>query len=334
MRIGIANDSPMAAEALSRVLASTPQHQIIWIARTGVEAVERCAKDRPDLILMDLFMPELNGVEATRRIMAVTPCAILIVTATVDSRSKQVFEALGAGALDAVSTPILGSEGFAGGAATFLAKLHALSWLIGRNDRRFPMPVTAAKENGRHPLIAIGASAGGPAALATILSDLPKDFHASIVIVQHVDEGFAGSLATWLNEQSAIPVKVATEGVVPPPGVALIAGTSNHLVFKSAQTLGYTPDPISHSYRPSVDVFFQSILSHWLGEVTALVLTGMGRDGAKGLKGLRDAGFHTIAQDRDTCVVYGMPKAAVEMQAAVEVLPLTSISQCLRKRHC
>jgi two-component system, chemotaxis family, response regulator WspF len=168
--------------------------------------------------------------------------------------------------------------------------------------------------------------------LAAILRALPKDFPAAIVIVQHVDEEFAPLLANWLNEQSAIPVRLAKEGDHPQRGVALIAGTNNHLVLKSNRALGYTPEPRAHSYRPSVDVFFESLLSHWRGELVAVLLTGMGRDGARGLKKLREAGFHTIAQDRESCVVYGMPKAAAEMGAAAEIVSLNDFPGVLRRQ--
>lgn len=332
MRIGIANDSVMAAAAMSRILAATQRHEIAWTASTGLEAVQRCLEDRPDLVLMDLRMPVMDGVEATRRIMAEAPCAILIVTATVNARTNDVFQALGAGALDAVSTPILGSDGNAPGAAAFLRKIDSISWIIGVGVRRAVAPPSDSPEsrgatNGR--LIAIGASAGGPAALATILAGLPRDLASPIVIVQHVDEEFAPLLATWLGEQSGLPVRVAKEGDRPQAGVPLIAGTKDHLVFKSAHQLGYTPEPRRHSYRPSVDVFFQSVVSHWHGDVVGVLLTGMGRDGAKGLEALKDAGFHTIAQNRESCVVYGMPKAAAELGAAVEILPLDQISRRL-----
>ena len=334
MRIAIVNDVPMAVEAVSRVLEQTSEHQVAWIARNGNEAVERCAEDRPDLILMDIVMPDLNGVEATRRIMANTPCAILIVTATIEGHAGKVFEALGAGALDVVKTPILGPDGRGEGAAALVAKIDILSRLItGKSSRpRTPDAVEApAVSPARNRLVAIGASAGGPAALATVLSGLPRDFSAAVVMVQHVDVQFAPLMAKWLRDQSTLPVRMAAEGDQPQPGEALLAGTNDHLIFVNGRELGYTSEPSTYSYRPSADVFFQSVLRHWKGDVVAVLLTGMGRDGAKGLKALRDAGALTIAQDRESCVVYGMPKAAVEMGAAVEVLPLEEIAPRLAR---
>jgi two-component system response regulator WspF len=334
MRIAIVNDSPMAVEAISRVVRAAPEHQIAWIARNGAEAVQRCAEDKPDLILMDLRMPGVDGVEATRRIMAATPCAILIVTATVNARASQVFEALGAGAIDAISTPILAGEKAAGGAAGLLAKIDVIRRLSGYdNGRSFDHAQTAAHPAPRRDrLVVIGASAGGPAALAKILGELPPDFPAAIVIIQHVDVEFAPLMANWLNDQSRLPVRMAVEGDRLEAGAVLMAATNDHLVFLNGRAVGYTPEPRDYSYRPSVDVFFESVVRHWKGEVVGVLLTGMGRDGAKGLKLLRESGALTIAQDRASSVVYGMPKAAAESGAAVEVLALDEIASRLLAR--
>jgi two-component system response regulator WspF len=150
-----------------------------------------------------------------------------------------------------------------------------------------------------------------------------------MVIVQHIDAQFAPSMASWLGEQSALTVRVAKERDHPQAGTALIAASNDHLIFIDSQTLSYTPEPRGCHYRPSVDVFFESVKNHWRGDVVAALLTGMGRDGAKGLKALRVAGAFTIAQDAGSCVVYGMPKAAAEMGAAVEILPLETIASSL-----
>src|SRR5207253_3072776 len=148
---------------------------------------------------------------------------------------------------------------------------------------------------------------------------------AAIIVVQHVDQQFAKGLAEWLAGQTSLPVRLAQSGDRPLPGTVLLAGTDNHLVFDESQRLAYTRMPVDSSYRPSVDVFFKSVADHWRGEVVALLLTGMGRDGAEGLRVLRDEGHHTIAQDRASSAVYGMPKAAAELNAAAEILPLDKI---------
>jgi two-component system chemotaxis response regulator CheB/two-component system response regulator WspF len=179
------------------------------------------------------------------------------------------------------------------------------------------------------PLVAIGASAGGPAALATLLAGLPKDFAAAIVIVQHVDAAFAAGMADWLNQQSALPVRIAREGDRPQAGVALLAATDDHLHLKLPNVLGYTPVPEETPYRPSVDVFFHSVVARWPARAVGVLLTGMGRDGAIGLKAMRTKGYHTIAQDEATSAVYGMPKAAAALDAAAAILPLPRIAAAL-----
>jgi two-component system response regulator WspF len=335
MRIAIVNDVMMAVEAVRRVVIGSSGHQLAWVALDGEDAVARCAADTPDLILMDLIMPKMGGVEATRRIMAGTPCAIVIVTANVDENSSKVFEAMGAGALDAVNTPVLESPAAdsypeaGNGAAALLAKIETIRKLIGAAppNRSSSSPIQSLENhNGSSgPLVVIGASAGGPAAVAKVLSQLPADFSAPIVIVQHVDSQFSQGLAEWLDYQTPLQVRLAAEGDRPSPAVVLLAANDNHLVFESPTRLTYTRYPLESSYRPSVDVFFKSVAGFWRGEVIAIILTGMGRDGAEGLRAVHEKGHHTIAQDRATSAVYGMPKAAVELQAATEILPLEQI---------
>ena len=176
------------------------------------------------------------------------------------------------------------------------------------------------------PLVAIGASAGGPAVLAHLLRRLPRAFPAAIVIIQHMDADMASGMAAWLGQDSAVTVRLATEGDRPTPGVALIAGTGDHLVLKGPNRLGYTPEPREYVYRPSVDAFFMSVSRVWRDAAVGVLLTGMGRDGAAGLKAMRDRGFHTIAQDAATSAVYGMPKAAARLDAAVDILPIDRIA--------
>ncbi len=175
------------------------------------------------------------------------------------------------------------------------------------------------------PLVAIGASAGGPEALATLLRVIPTSFGGSIVIVQHMDVRFADDLVAWLSTQSLLPIRTVRSGDHPMPGTVLLAATNDHLVFTSASRLAYAAEPRNTSSRPSVDVFFRSIQAYWRGAAIGVLLTGMGQDGAMGLRTLRNAGAVTIAQDQASSVVYGMPKAAHELDAAGEILPLLDI---------
>ena len=326
MRIGIVNDMPLAVEAIRRALALEPAHRIAWVASNGAEGVQHCAQDLPDLLLMDLLMPVMDGVEATRRIMAQSPCAILIATADVEQHVNRVFEAMGHGALDAVNTPSLAS-GKEADAAVFLRKIQNIGWLIGQNSvRKRGAPVAVPGASAARRLVAIGSSAGGPAALATLLKQLPSDFNAAVMLVQHVDEVFAAGMADWLSGESALPVRLACEGEQPQAGTVLLAGTNNHMRLQRNGELAYTEEPRSHVYRPSIDVFFDSVVEHWTGDAIGVLLTGMGRDGAQGLKNMRGRGFATIAQNQASCAVYGMPKAAAELDAAREILALERIA--------
>ncbi|MBS9477605.1 chemotaxis response regulator protein-glutamate methylesterase [Ancylobacter radicis] len=326
MRIGIVNDLPMAAELLRRIIVAAPEHQVAWIAGDGREAVASCARDLPDLVLMDITMPQMDGVEATRRIMAATPCPILLVTASIDANVSGVYEAMGHGALDAVDIPTVGTDVSAAPAATLLAKIAIIGKLVGdgRTGRASPPPAPAAGNARR--LVAIGASAGGPAAVAAILTRLPADFPAALVLVQHVDPKFVPGLANWLGQQARLPVRAAAEGDRPEAGTMLIAASGDHLVLGASGELAYTAAPRDYPYRPSVDVFFHSAARFWRGELVGVLLTGMGRDGAQGLLALRQAGHLTIAQDQKSSAVYGMPKAAAALSAAVDILPLDHIA--------
>ena len=350
MNIGVVNDVPMAVEALRRALALEPRFRVVWVARNGAEAVEYCRMQLPDLVLMDLIMPTMDGVEATRQIMTATPCPILVVTVSVGENARRVYEAMGHGALDAVDTPPLGAGDRRASAAPLLAKIALIERQFAARDRepsrtsaQFSVATepTSAPSSGaasasppaapdsRVPLVAIGASAGGPAALQILLAQLPPRLDATIVIIQHVDERFAAGMADWLSLHSPIPVRVAREGDRPVVGTVLLAGSADHLTFKGRDRLGYTPDPVDYPYRPSVDVFFKSACQHATQRVVGVILTGMGRDGAKGLKALRANGHHTISQDQHSSAVYGMPKAAAELDAAVEILPLARIAPAI-----
>ena len=333
MRIAIVNDLTIAVTALRRVLQTHPEYQVAWVARDGKEAVAKCAQDTPDLILMDLLMPVMDGVEATRQIMQKSPCAIFVVTASTEQNVTSVYEAMGYGAVDAVDTPVLGGD--SSDVSKLLTKIARIGKLLKSttSEKISPLASHQRQNNSRLavPLVAIGSSTGGPKALATILSKLPANFNSAIAIVQHVDAQFSSGLVEWLNQQSKLPVRLAAVGESLQKGTVLVAGTNDHLILKPDLTLGYTKDPINYPYRPSVDVFFKSLAQNWKHQGIGVLLTGMGRDGAEGLSALRLQGWHTIAQDKASCVVYGMPKAAVELNAAMEVLSPDDIATMLQK---
>ncbi|MBO3274811.1 chemotaxis-specific protein-glutamate methyltransferase CheB [Pseudomonas schmalbachii] len=327
MRIAIASDKPAVVADLRRLLAGEPAHHVLWVAADGVEAVERCALQAPDVLLLDLDLAPMGGVEATRLIMQFSPCAIMLVAADLEQGTSRVFEAMGHGAVDAMQLPaaLAGNPG-----QTLLRKLRNLAWLNAPDDSRpgaawSPRPVLRPASR----LVAIGASAGGPAALAELFAGLPESFSAAIVVVQHVEDAFTRGMADWLTTQSPIPVRLARGDETPQPGSILLAGGSNHLRLLKSGELNYSEEPCSHVYRPSIDVFFESVAQNWTGEAVGVLLTGMGRDGAQGLKLMRKRGFLTLAQDEGSCAVYGMPKAAAALGAAAEIRPLGEIARRL-----
>jgi two-component system response regulator WspF len=336
--VAIVNDSVFASEALRRIVSGSARHQVAWLAASGLDALHNCREDQPDLILMDLMMPHMDGVEATRQIMLQCPCPVIIVTALLDQNLGKVFQCLGEGALDVLSLPALGMQDGGAGAglgatpglaaseaqSALLGKIDMVAQLLGKGGRGAARPLVSRAAG--QTLVVIGASAGGPAALAAILEELPSDFGAPIIIVQHVDSQFASSMADWLNSHSNLPVRLAVEGDRPVAGQVLMAGTNNHLRFIDECILGYTVEPMVGSFRPSIDVFFESAVRFWGGSCVGVILTGMGRDGVAGLKLLRQAGALTIAQDCESSIVYGMPKGAFESGAAAEVLPLNRIA--------
>jgi two-component system response regulator WspF len=329
MRIAIVNDMQLAREALRRAVLAAPQHSVAWIATDGRQAIEQAKRDRPDLILMDLIMPDVDGVEATRRIMAETPCPILVVTSTVSGNFSKVYEAMGHGALDAVETPTLGPKGDLQGAASLLEKIARIGHLddvrTGLSSGFFATAVKSTKATALvPPLVLLGASTGGPNVLACLLQQLPRDLAAPLVIAQHVDESYASGLARWLANESALPVEIAVGGAEPQAGRVYLAASDADLALSRDRKFKYERDSQSW-YRPSVDALFLSAARNWPTPGTAVLLTGMGRDGAAGLLALRQLNWHTIAQDKGTSVVWGMPKAAVDMGAARAVLATSEI---------
>lgn len=327
MRVAIVNDLAIAREALRRTVLSVPGYTVAWDATDGDDAVAKAAADRPDVILMDLVMPRMNGVEATRAIMKRSPCPIVVVTATIPGNYDLVMRAMGAGALDAVETPTLGAASAVQSAGPLLGRLTKLA--ASRqptNPPTFPLlPAPQPRPANRHPpLVLFGSSTGGPEALATVLATFPADLPAVVLISQHICPSFAPGLVSWLNDRCRLPVRAAVAGETPAAGTVYVAVSNDHLIVGPDLKLRYTPDPRAWPYRPSANSLFFSGLA-WPGGGVAVLLTGMGPDGAEGLLRLRTAGWHTIAQDESTSVVYGMPKVAAELGAAAEVLPISRI---------
>lgn len=331
MRIAIVNDLALAREVLRRVVLAVPGNSIAWSAVDGEEAVKFAALDRPDAILMDLVMPNVDGAEATRRIMKASPCPIIVVTATVPGNFDLVYKALGAGARDAIETPTLGAAGTVANGEKLADRLTQLDLALRGVHPSEPAPTTRPTSMSVElpRLVAIGVSTGGPAALPVVLEALPRDFPAAILIAQHLDADYIPGLVERLAKQCRLPVRTAKAGDVPQPGTIYLAHTNDHMELSPRLRLNYTPLPKSAPYRPSADVLFSSLSVYCPRPGVAVLLTGMGTDGAEGLLRLRRIGWHTIAQDESTCVVYGMPRAAVELRAASEVLPLPLIGPAI-----
>ncbi len=337
MRIAIVNDLALAREVLRRLVESVPGYAVAWTAVDGAEAVNRAAADRPDVILMDLIMPVLDGADATRQIMAASPCPILIVTASLGANFGKVYEALGAGGLDAVRTPTFGSGGQIVGGAILLERLAKVARAGGVQNSVVSPAVPATRtvipahrpNSYLPPMIAIGASTGGPEAIAQVLTALAPAPVGPVVVVQHIAADFAVGLAGWLQRRAGLPVQVARAGDCPEPGRVYVAASDDHLLVRSDRRFAYVAEPKDYPYRPSIDVLFESLSVSWPEPAVAVLLTGMGSDGARGLGKLRKCGWYTIAQDSKTSIVYGMPKAAADLGAAIDILPLSQIGPAI-----
>lgn len=332
MKIGIVTRESGGLELLRRILHADRAYDVIWAARNVDEAVSHCAQQPADLVLLEMGSPASAAVEAVRRIMREAPCPILLVVNSIQDNAGPIFEAIGAGALDVI-TISHEHDTSAPGKPPLLAKLGMLRKLEFGKVSNIPA-VSSIQTKRPKQIVLLGASAGGPTALASVLAALPGNFPAPVIIVQHIDTQFVGAMTTWLAQHCGLPVQVAKNREEVKPGVVYMAGGSDHLVLLDRYTLGYRAEPKEHAYRPSIDELFCSVARFWKHEVVAALLTGMGRDGAAGLRLLRDTGALTITQDRASSVVYGIPKAAAQMNAAVEVLPLEFIGARIRDAVC
>lgn len=312
MRIAIAQHQAPILDALREQIAQEPGLSLVWTAHTGDDAVRQCLIARPDLLLVDLSLPDLNGAEVTRRIMATSPCPILITCPGSDAvASNAPYEALAAGALDAVAIPV--SAGVPG-LAQLRRKMGQLCRIVPRTGEP-PAPVIR-KQLG---LLAIGASTGGPAIIAGLLKALQAPLCVPCVIVQHINPEFAPGMAEWLHVETGHDVRLAVGGEQPQPGIVYMGGGPGHLALSAESRLVYRREPADYPYQPSIDEFFLSARA-WPQAGLALLLTGMGRDGARGLAALRQKGWTTMAQSPESCAVHGMPQAAIEAGAAQHIL--------------
>jgi two-component system chemotaxis response regulator CheB len=335
IRILVADDSPVARELLVHLLNADPRLVVVGVAGDGVEAVTAAQNLHPDVISMDIRMPRLDGFGACRKIMETCPTRIIIVTASVDpAEVAATFQTLEAGALAVIAKPSgPGHPDFAAAAEELIRTVKAMSEV--QVVKRWPREAAVASgflaansasrpgnpaSDGAIRVVAIGASTGGPMALKALLSCLPAAFPVPILIVQHIADGFVEGFVEWLAGASGYPVRLASHGAQVWPGTAYVAPARLHMTVTSNRAIELIPGPVGDGLCPSVAQLFRSVDAAFGAAAVGVLLTGMGRDGALELQAMRCSGAVTIAQDRKSSVMYGMPAEAVKLDAAMYVL--------------
>lgn len=354
IRVMVVDDSAFLRRTLSAMLEAEPQISVIGTAENGQEAVEMAKSLRPDVITLDVIMPVMDGITALRHILEFTNARVLMVSSVTRDGAAQTLEALSLGAVDFITKP-------SGATSLDIHKIRSelIRKVMTAYECRRPRPVSGAdaarkfkqiavdissrglgssdvspsqspRSDVHHTeLIAIAASTGGPAALQVVLAGLPADLPAGVVIVQHIAQGFDVPLADRLNSISPLAIKVCEGSEIIRPGTALLAPTGSHLTLRRTQGRLYallTDEPADALHRPSANVLFHSVARICGPSACAVILTGMGEDGAEGIKEIKDSGGVTIAQDEATSVIYGMPRAAVEKGGIRIVAALDKIS--------
>jgi two-component system chemotaxis response regulator CheB len=342
-------------QIVTRALEADGRFEVVGTAGSGGEAVEQCRKLKPDVVTMDFNMPGMNGAQATRAIMAERAVPIVMLSAHTQQGAKETLQALDAGAVDFVTKPSGEVSAHLGDAKAELteklliaagANVAALSPRASepsrepRAERRAPStpeassgPLSSRRMSlaGQHRLIVIACSTGGPQALLRVVPHLRLGSRAGLIIVQHMPDGFTAALAAQLSEVSPFPVREAQAGDLAGPGTALLAPGGTHLVLDRTGRAQLRTDPPVHGVRPAADPTLVSVAQCFGALGIGVVLTGMGRDGAKGLAALKASGGTTLAQDKASSLVYGMPKAAIELGVVDTVSPLDRIAAVINR---
>ncbi len=340
----IADDSPTCLQFMHELLSNDPELRVIGRAADGLEAVHMTEQLQPNVVVMDLFMPGLNGFEATRQIMRNSPTAIVLVSATARVSDIDIsMQALKAGALTIVGKPNLtGNAKFEDISQDFARTVKSMADVkvirqVGGDERRGAerialnrayndQSISHLPRQFRPRVVAIATSTGGPPALASLLSSLPTDFSLPILVVQHISLGFVEGLVDWLGRSCSLKVKIASNNECPQPGTVYLAPDNHHLgVGLNGLISLSTKDPIG-GFRPSGTHMFQTIAASYGADAIAIILTGMGNDGLAGLIELNQKGSRVIAQDESSCVVFGMSAAAIDAGCVNKILPLEEIA--------
>lgn len=340
IKVLVVDDSPTAREFLVYLFASDPNFQVIGTAFNGEDAVAAVRNKRPDVVTMDIHMPKMNGYDATRVIMESCPVPIVIVTGSLpDDEMKAPFAALDAGALAVIKRPeSIRHPDHAATARALIQTVKLMSevkvvrrWAGHKLAQATSAPVfkEAFSINGGTRLIAIGSSTGGPLVLQQILSSLPKDLPVPIVVVQHITEGFTEGFSEWLMDASGFPVSVAIEGEVMKPGHVYIAPNGRHVTVNSQGRIALKNGVPEHGHMPSVSCLFRSVADAYGAKAIGVLLTGMGKDGSAELGMMKEKGAITLAQDKASSVVHGMPGEAISLGGATYVLPPEKIASAL-----
>jgi len=349
IRVVVVDDSATIRTLLTSILESTPGLQVIGMAGDGEEALRVVSRLRPDVVTMDVNMPRMNGLEATRRIMREVPTPIVIISSSMTHADVDLtFEAMQAGALSVVRTPSFENKESCNEVIRTIRTMasvpvirhwgHGTRGLMLRGEGAQALarlattpgtPPVSPSRTHHVQLIGIASSTGGPGTLAQVLRPLPANFSVPILIVQHITTGFAGGLAEWLNSQVSLKVEVAVHGTSPRPGTVLLAPDDYHMYINADGVIELSHDAPLHSLRPSANYLFTSMARYMGSRSAGVILTGMGDDGVDGLEKLHKAGAVVIAQDEPSCVVYGMPREAVQRNIVDWVLSPDQISGLL-----